>query len=124
MTLGAIAERVYAERRRRDQLFPAGLFGEPAWDLLLALLIAREKKQPMILSEAYRASRVADTTGRRLLDALEAEGLICRRRAPDSKKARLIELTEDAVERLTDYLTRPCASGTLQAYPAAVRVSH
>jgi DNA-binding MarR family transcriptional regulator len=124
MTLGAIADRLYAERRRRDQMFPAGLFGEPAWDLLLALLVAREKKQPMILSAAYRAGRVTDTTGRRLLDALEAEGLISRRRAPDSRKARLIELTDEAVERLTDYLTRPCVSGGVLAYPAAARVSH
>ena len=101
----AWAERLYAERRRRDQRFPDGLFGEPAWDLLLALLIAREKGQPIILSSAYRAARVSDTTGRRLLDLLEQAGMISRRRAPRSRKTRLVELTEDAVERLTDYLT-------------------
>ncbi len=101
----AWAERLYAERRRRDQRFPDGLFGEPAWDLLLALFIAREKGQAIILSLAYRAARVSDTTGRRLLDQLEREGMISRRRAPRSRKTRLVELTEDAVERLTDYLT-------------------
>jgi DNA-binding MarR family transcriptional regulator len=101
----AWAERLYAERRRRDLRFPAGLFGEPAWDLLLALFIAREKGQAIILSSAYRAARVSDTTGRRLLDQLEREGMISRRRAPRSRKTRLVELTEDAIERLTDYLT-------------------
>lgn len=100
----ARAERLYAERRRRDDLFPPGLFGEPAWDLLLALFIAREKGQPIILSAAYRAGRVSDTTGRRLLDQLEREGMISRRRAPRSRKTRLVELTEDAVGRLADYL--------------------
>jgi DNA-binding MarR family transcriptional regulator len=99
-------ERVYAERRRRDALFPEGIFGEPAWDLLLALFTAREKGEPMILCEAYRAAHVSDTTGRRLLDQLEKEGLISRRRAPRSRKTRLVELTADAVERMTEFWPR------------------
>ena len=99
-----LAERLYDERRRRDDLFPAGLFGEPAWDLLLMLFAAREKGQSMILSACYRVARVSDTTGRRLLDQLEREGLISRRRAPRSLKTRLVELTNDAVERLSGYL--------------------
>jgi DNA-binding MarR family transcriptional regulator len=98
------AERLYAERRHRDALFPADLFGEPAWDLLLKLFAAREQGQNMILSQAYRAARVSDTTGRRLLDQLEKEGMITRRRTPRSRKTRLVELTDDAVERLIDYL--------------------
>ena len=99
-------ERVYAERRRRDALFPEGIFGEPAWDLLLALFTAHEKGETMILCEAYRAAHVTDTTGRRLLDQLEKEGLISRRRAPRSHKTRLVELTPDAVERMTDFWPR------------------
>ena len=100
----AWAERLYAERRRRDRLFPDGLFGEPAWDLLLALFIARDKSQAIILCKAYQAAGVTDTTGRRLLDRLEDEGLITRRRAPRSRKMRIVELTDLAVARLTDYL--------------------
>ncbi|MEA3012474.1 MAG: hypothetical protein QOD42_1019 [Sphingomonadales bacterium] len=100
------SERVYFERRRRDALFPDGIFGEPAWDLLLALFTAREKGEEMILCAAYRAARVSDTTGRRLLDQLEKEGLISRRRAPDSRKTRLVELTPDAVERMIEFWPR------------------
>ena len=102
----AWADRLYAERRRRDALFPDGLFGEPAWDLLLAMFTAREKGQAMILCRAYKAAGVSDTTGRRLLDRMEEEGLITRRRAPRSRKMRIVELTDLAVERLIDYLTR------------------
>jgi DNA-binding transcriptional ArsR family regulator len=102
----AWADRLYAERRRRDHLFPDGLFGEPAWDLMLALFTARAKGQPMILCKAYRAAGVTDTTGRRLLDRMEEEGLITRRRAPRSRKMRIVELTDKAVERLVDYLAR------------------
>jgi len=105
-TARARAERLYAERRRRDALFPDGLFGEPAWDLLLAMFVAREKNQAMILCKAYKAAGVTDTTGRRLLDRMEADGLITRRRAPRSRKMRIVELTELAVERLTDYLAK------------------
>jgi DNA-binding MarR family transcriptional regulator len=102
----AWADRLYAERRRRDALFPDGLLGEPAWDLMLALFMAREKGQPMILCKAYRAAGVTDTTGRRLLDRMEEEGLITRRRAPRSRKMRVVELTDDAAERLIEYLAR------------------
>ena len=102
----AWADRLYAERRRRDSLFPDGLFGEPAWDLLLAMFTAREKGHAMILCRAYKAAGVSDTTGRRLLDRMEEEGLITRRRAPRSRKMRVVELTDKAVERLIDYLAR------------------
>jgi hypothetical protein len=102
----AWADRLYAERRRRDGLFPDGIFGEPAWDLMLAMFTAREKGQAMILCKAYKAAGVSDTTGRRLLDRLEEEGLITRRRAPRSRKMRIVELTDMAVERLVDYLAR------------------
>jgi len=105
-TARAWAEHFYAERRRRDALFPDGLFGEPAWDLLLALFIARDKSQAIILCKAYQAAGVTDTTGRRLLDRLEDEGLITRRRAPRSRKMRIVELTDLAVAGLTDYLAR------------------
>jgi len=102
----ARAERLYAERRRRDDLFPDGLFGEPAWDLLLAMFVARERGQPMILCRAYKAAGVSDTTGRRLLDRMEEDGLITRRRAPRSRKMRIVEMTELAEEKLLDYLAR------------------
>ena len=69
----SVADRLYEERRRRDAHFPPDLFGEPAWDLLLAMLVAREKGQPMILCRAYKAAGVSDTTGRRLLDRMEEE---------------------------------------------------
>jgi len=100
----AWAERLYAERRRRDALFPDGLFGEPAWDLLLALYLAHDKGKAMILCRAYQAAGASDTTGRRLLDRMEEEGLITRRRAPRSRKMRIVELTDLAVARLTEYL--------------------
>ena len=102
----AWAERLYAERRRRDAHFPPDLFGEPAWDLLLAMFTARERGQAMILCRAYKAAGVTDTTGRRLLDRMESEGLITRRRAPRSRKMRIVELTDRSVALLVDFLAR------------------
>ncbi|HYD11321.1 MAG TPA: transcriptional regulator [Allosphingosinicella sp.] len=102
----AWADRLYAERRRRDAMFPPALFGEPAWDLLLAMFTARERGQAMILCKAYKAAGVSDTTGRRLLDRMEEEGLITRRRAPRSRKMRIVELTDRSIELLVRYLAR------------------
>jgi DNA-binding MarR family transcriptional regulator len=70
------------------------------------MFIARERGQTMILCKAYKAAGVTDTTGRRLLDRMEEEGLVTRRRAPRSRKMRIVELTEKAVERLVAYLGR------------------
>ena len=38
-----LARTLYAERRRRDRTFPVDIFGEPSWDILLDLFVAREK---------------------------------------------------------------------------------
>ncbi|MGM3253246.1 hypothetical protein ACS22W_25800, partial [Escherichia coli] len=38
-----LARRTYADRRRRDKLFQPGLFGEPAWDILLDLFISAKE---------------------------------------------------------------------------------
>ena len=67
---------------------------------------SRERGQAMILCRAYKAAGVTDTTGRRLLDRMESEGLITRRRAPRSRKMRIVELTDRSVALLVDFLAR------------------
>ena len=96
--LRAVAERLYAERRRRDAQFPPGLFGEPAWDLLLALFIAHEDGRDLGLDEALAAARAESAEGPALVDRLESAGLIQRR-------GRRLALTDPGADRLADYFT-------------------
>lgn len=100
----AMAERLLLERRKRDALFPADLFGEPAWDLLLALFIARDEDRSMTVAEAYGAAGVAPAAGRTLLAKLEESRLITRCSRSRRRNADLINLTDEGAERLVDFL--------------------
>jgi DNA-binding MarR family transcriptional regulator len=104
ISLGSLARRLLDERRRRDACFPAGMFGEPAWDLLLTLFVAHEAGQQTFVTAALESASIAAGTGHRLLARLESQGLIVRRPAPGSGKKKLVELTPSAVEQLTDFL--------------------
>lgn len=113
-----LARSLYAERRLRDHFFP-GMFGEPGWDLLLELYIARLEGRWVNATDATKASRAAATTGLRLLDRMEAERLIVRRPDPRHHRGLLVELTEQAFTTMTDYLLeigterlKACATAT------------
>jgi len=99
-TLRAVAERLYAERRKRDEHFPPALFGEPAWDLLLALFIAHDEGRQLSLGEAYEAARIDSRQGPAVVEKLAAAGLVARSRDRDDA----ILLTKHGIERLSDYL--------------------
>lgn len=99
-TLRAVAERLYAERRKRDEYFPVGLFGEPAWDLLLALFIAHDDARHFTLDEAYEAAKVEPRDGPLLIERLIAAGLITR----SHNRGNAIVLTDHGSDRLSDYL--------------------
>jgi hypothetical protein len=99
-TLRAVAERLYSERRKRDEYFPPSLFGEPAWDLLLTLFIARDDGRAVPLAEAYEAARVDARHGPTLIEKLIASGLITR----SHNRGNALRLTDHGMDRLSDYL--------------------
>ena len=99
-TLRAVAERLYAERRKRDEYFPPALFGEPAWDLLLTLFIARDDGRAVPLAEAYEKARVDARHGPTLIEKLIASGLVTR----SHNRGNALRLTDHGLDRLSDYL--------------------
>ena len=98
--LRTVAERLYAERRKRDEYFPAALFGEPAWDLLLALFIAQDDGRDVSIDDAYSAAKVETREGPALIEKLTAAGLVAR----SHKRGNAVVLTEHGMDRLSDYL--------------------
>ena len=99
-SLRTVAERLYQERRRRDEYFPVGLFGEPAWDLLLSLFIAGDDGREVPLEEAYKAAHVDPEEGPALIERLIDKNLIARSRT----RRNSIALTPYGMDRLSDYL--------------------
>lgn len=69
---------LYAQRRHRDSAAgPDGdLFADPAWDLLLALFIAREEGRWLTEADACAATCVAPAAALRWLGVLGARGLV------------------------------------------------
>jgi DNA-binding MarR family transcriptional regulator len=104
MTLHAVADRLYSERRRRERHFPQGLFKEPAWDLMLALFIAREEGRELDLIQACEVAGVTPGAGRSLLAKMESEGLVARAKSNRNRKRQTVALTKHSIERLSDYL--------------------
>ena len=99
-TLRAVAERLLAERRKREEYFPAALFGEPAWDLLLALFIAHDDGRAVPISEAYEAARLDARHGPTLIEKLIDSGLVTR----SHNRGNALLLTDHGMDRLSDYL--------------------
>ena len=55
----ALARELYSARRRRARFFPAALFGEAAWDILLDLYIARHERLHWCLCSADHGAALA-----------------------------------------------------------------
>jgi DNA-binding MarR family transcriptional regulator len=98
------ARAILAERQRRSRCFDANLFGEPAWDILLALYGGAESSGRQTIGQLIRWIQVPQTTALRWIAYLEDKGLVFRRPHPTDMRIAFIELSEKARTRLADYL--------------------
>ncbi|WP_181443433.1 MarR family winged helix-turn-helix transcriptional regulator [Porphyrobacter sp. YT40] len=102
----ALARKAYALRRKRGAIFGnPDLFGEPAWDILLDLFIARAEGKSVSVSSACIGSAAPATTGLRWLGVLADEGLILREPDPEDNRRVMVRLTTagcTAMERFFD----------------------
>lgn len=100
------ARGLYAERRRREKHFgtDGGLFGEPAWDILLDLFIAYEKGKSQSVSTTCIGACVPQTTGLRWIALLEREGLVHSWHGERDGRYRMLGLTPAGIEKMVRYL--------------------
>ncbi len=88
------AKAVYIARRQRDAAAGlAGLFGEPAWDILLDVYIAQKSRREIQVSSVCIEAGVPSTTILRWLTRLELEGLIYRASDTVDGRRRYVRLT-------------------------------
>ena len=69
-------------RRKRQEILPGKLLGDPTWDILLQLYATHLDGGRMSISRLTRSARVALTTVLRRLAALEERGLVTRTNDP------------------------------------------
>jgi DNA-binding MarR family transcriptional regulator len=95
--------RVLRQRRMREQYFPADLFADPAWDMLLDLYAARLERQPVSVSSLCIAAAVPATTALRWIKTMTDAGLFVREADPHDGRRIFIALAEGACEALARY---------------------
>lgn len=95
------ASQLYNLRLRRNRLFGAELFGEPAWDMLLDLYVHAAADRKVSISSACIASNVPATTALRWLNVLADRGLIEREPDPQDARRFYLKLTDRCDELMS-----------------------
>jgi DNA-binding MarR family transcriptional regulator len=98
-----VVRRMLRQRRMREQYFPADLFADPAWDMLLDLYAARLERQPVSVSSLCIAAAVPATTALRWIKTMTDAGLFVREADPQDGRRIFIALVEGAHEAMTRY---------------------
>jgi hypothetical protein len=100
-------------RRLRDARFPRGLFGDPAWDMMLDLLIARIEGERVAVTALSTSAAVPASTTLRWIKTLCDHGLVVRSADANDGRRIFVALTDSAAERLMACLAETRASAGL-----------
>lgn len=92
-------------RRLRDQHFPAELFADPGWDILLDLFAAKLEGKSVSVSSLCIAAAVPPTTALRWITTMTEHGALVRKQDPNDARRVFIELSPDSEARLRAYFT-------------------
>jgi DNA-binding MarR family transcriptional regulator len=103
--LGQLAREIAFSRQRRADMFGDGdLFGEPAWDIFLALYAAQEAQHKLSVTGVCGVAGVPLATGLRWIEKLEKEDWVYRAPDPVDRRRSWLLLTERASNVMRDYL--------------------
>lgn len=102
--LAAIAQAEYGARRRRDQLFNANIFAEPAWDMLLDLFVQRHQRRPVSVQSLCIAAAVPQTTALRWIGKLDRRGLVDRTPCTIDNRVIHVSLSDTGLALMEEYL--------------------
>lgn len=105
--------RLIRARRARERFFPAELFSDPAWDMLLDLMAARLDAQPVAVSSLCIAAAVPTTTALRWIRSLCDAGIFERRIDPDDARRAFVTLSEASAAAMLAYLASIKATGVV-----------
>lgn len=109
----AMIRALLKARRLRDSFFPPALFGEPAWDMLLDLALARIEGKRVAVSSLCIAAAVPATTALRWIAALCEEKLFERHADPADRRRVFIALSDKAATGMARYLAAVRRSGAI-----------
>jgi len=95
--------KIIRRRRRRETLFRADLFADPAWDMLLDLYAATLENGSVSVTSLCIAAAVPATTALRWITALTDARLLERVADPQDGRRIFIRLGAEARQRMDRY---------------------
>lgn len=98
------ARSLLNSRRIRKQYFHRDIFGEPAWEILLALYVTEEAGARLTMSKLAERIEAPLTTVIRWVKALEEQSLVGRVEHPTDRRIIFIRLLETGRKALDGYL--------------------
>jgi DNA-binding MarR family transcriptional regulator len=101
-----LACRIFDARRARDKVLDRRLFGEPGWDMLLALYCLPARGKVLATTSLAYCADVPQTTALRWERVLEEQGMIERGPHVTDRRLRLVRLTPRGRSLMDEYLTR------------------
>jgi DNA-binding MarR family transcriptional regulator len=100
------ARQMFVSRERRQRNFNGIMFGEAAWDMLLALYVTEHSRARQTVSGLIAMAGVPPTTALRWLDFLNTkEQLVTRRPSRTDGRVFIVELTDKARIALDRHLS-------------------
>jgi DNA-binding MarR family transcriptional regulator len=97
------ARREFVGRQRRSQFFSSAMFGEPAWDMLLALYVIEQSGPRHTIVKLVAQAAAPATTALRWLEYLDKERLVVRHSNPIDRRTTFIEISDKARLALDAY---------------------
>lgn len=99
-------EQTLKWRRRRESLFDAGLFADPAWDIMLELYKSELSGRRMAVSDVCSGAAVPPTTALRWIVLLESKGMILRRKDPLDGRRIFVSLSKMVCAQLDEFFRK------------------
>lgn len=95
--------KIIKARALRSRMFDASLFSDPAWDMLLDLMLAHLSGKKVYVTSLCIAAGVPIATAFRRIEDLASKGLVTKTR--DSKDTRrvFVELTDAGIQKMAGY---------------------
>jgi hypothetical protein len=99
------ARQAYEARRKRQRIFGGTVCGDPSWDILLNLFIARLEGRKISVSSACIAAFAPSTTALRYIAHLTQAGLISRQPHPSDARSTYLELSQEGTAKLAEFFS-------------------
>ena len=98
-----LVRRIIRQRQLRARFFDGELFGDPAWDMLLDLTVARAEHTRVSVTSLCIASGVPPTTALRWIGQMTEAGLFQRVEDEADRRRAFVALTDKAADAMASY---------------------